>query len=356
MKVGRLTAVAALVAFIACAAGDSPVSGKGQGPVELQAAIAPEDVTFTTSCKGVLCTFEATSSTNTGSVVTWVWDWGDGTTVTRTTPIAKKIFASPGIYNVTLTITNAGGQSASATKPDTLLAEPVGMTKVTETGFNCVTGCDEWPWFDQLYPGAASVVPDPTAPKSPPAVVWQNFTSLLPGGSSPGSFGLKLSQYQTIYVAIWMKLSENYQGHGSGVNKVLHFFTRPGTGGSNVAIFNIRGSGNGTLVPAFLMQALAMTPGEINLDASPSVCRTERGRWTRYEMVLRNNTPGMSDGSATLWMDGVKCIERAGLAFVREGQINKWSEIWWSPTWGGVGDRILSPFYEAVDHIYISGK
>lgn len=235
--------------------------------------------------------------------------------------------------------------------------EPVGMTKLTETGFNCVNGCGEWGWWDQLYPGSGTVVNDLTAPKSPGNIVAQNFTPSLTGGSSPGSFGTSLTQRQTIYVAIWMKLSPNFEGHPSGVNKVLHFFT---AGGRNTVILNVRGSGAGTLVPGFLTQGLAASyqgqGTEVNFDAGASTCTIARGSWAKYELLMKNNTPGAPDGTLELWMNGAKCVTATGLTIVGAGQNNKWEDVWWSPTWGGVGSSPSQTFFEAVDHIYISGK
>jgi hypothetical protein len=184
-----------------------------------------------------------------------------------------------------------------------------------------------------------------------------NYTPSLTAGMSPASFGTSLAQNQTIYTAIWMKLSSNYQGHTSGVNKVLHFFTK---GGRNTVIFNIRGGGGGTLVPGFLTQGLAASyqgqGTEINFDAPASTCTVARGAWAKYELLMKNNTPGVADGTLELWMNGTKCVTATGITIVGAGQNNKWEDIWWSPTWGGVGGTPTTSFYEAVDHIYISGK
>jgi hypothetical protein len=237
--------------------------------------------------------------------------------------------------------------------------EPPGMKRLTETGFNCVNGCGEWGAWDQQYGNAATVAADLNAPKSPSAIVQMNYTPALRPGWAPMSFAPKqgsLPEVQTIYVAIWLKLSSNYQGHSSGVNKVLHFFTH-GESSNNIAIFNIRGGGSEPLVPGFLFQRLATVPREINLDAPPGICTVHRGQWAHYEMVLESNTPGVPNGVATLWMNGSKCVEKRNVTFVAHGQINKWEQVWWSPTWGGAGGpRPATSFYEQVDHLYVSGK
>jgi PKD repeat protein len=325
---------------------------------------------FTANCVLLVCSFDASSSSDNAGIVNYAWNFG-GSIINRTTALISNTFLVTGTVSVSLTVRDAAGLTGTVTKSVSMSAgstststpsgggaEPSGMTKLTETGFNCINGCGEWGAWDQQYSGAANMVVDPTAPKSGSNVVQMNYTPSLRAGWAPMSFAPKsgsLPQKQTLYVAIWLKLSNNYVGQVSGVNKVLHFFT-PRSSGGNVAIFNIRGSGSGTLVPAFLLQGLATSPSAINLDAAASVCTTVRGKWTKYEMVLKNSTPGVSDGTATLWMDGKKCVERTGLAFVRAGDSNKWETIWWSPTWGGTGSNPTTSFSESVDHIYVSGK
>jgi hypothetical protein len=73
-------------------------------------------------------------------------------------------------------------------------------------------------------------------------------------------------------------------------------------------------------------------------------------------MVLVNNTPGVADGSIEYWTNGVKCGDFRNIGFVGSGQNNKWEEIMWSPTWGGIGGSITETFSIHVDHMYISGK
>jgi PKD repeat protein len=370
LNVERIATTAIVSAFVACAAVDSSAPAElalslraerrdARPQLNQQAGILPENVRYTASCNGLFCTFDARASIDPAGIVKWAWDWGDGTTVVRTTPTAKKLFANPGISDVTLTVTNAADLSGSVTKPDTILAEPAGMTKLTETGFNCINGCGEWGAWDAQYAEAATMGVDPTAPKSPGAVVRMNYLPLLRGGWAPMSFAPgnnTLPQKKTIYVAIWMKLSSNFQGHPSGVNKVLHFWTK---NGRNTIVFIFRGSGSGTLVPAFATQGMSgpyQGATEVNFNSRPEACTTVRDRWHRYEMVLTNNTPGGPDGTAQLWMDGAMCLNVSGLTYVGAGQNNKWEQIWWSPTWGGVNGSVFAPFAQVVDHIYVSGK
>ena len=69
---------------------------------------------FTSSCAGLTCRFDSTSSTDTdGNVTRYAWSFGDGSTSTSASPLHT--FASAGPYNVTLTVTD----NAAATNTKT---------------------------------------------------------------------------------------------------------------------------------------------------------------------------------------------------------------------------------------------
>lgn len=63
---------------------------------------------------GAAATFDASSSLSPiGTVVSYAWDFGDGNTLTTASPEINHIYALPGNYNVTLTVTNTAGTSTS---------------------------------------------------------------------------------------------------------------------------------------------------------------------------------------------------------------------------------------------------
>jgi PKD repeat protein len=329
----------------------------------VDAANASPQTGFTSVCAGTVCVYEGAGTLNGLGVTRWEWSWGDGSSLVRTNPVSKKIFPAPGIYSVTLVVTNSAGDTESTVRADTLTAEPFGMTRLAENNFTCLTACQNGWSLSTGYPDAAVIVRDPTAPKGDSSVMQQNFASILAGGSSPATIGAGLSQKQTVYVTMWMKMSDNYLGHPTGINKAIHFWTR----GRNIAVFIVRGTGSGPLVAAFNLQGLALpfrwTSGssevvstEANLLPNVNPCPVTRGKWHRYEMLLSNNSPGAADGRIQYWLDGVKCGDFDQIGFVPAGQNNKWEEISWSPTWGGVGGNISESFFVQMDNLYVSGK
>jgi PKD repeat protein len=82
------------------------------------AATAPPKSAFTFKANGLTVNF---ADASTGGPTTWSWDFGDGTTSGQQNPIHP--YATAGNYTVTLTVSNAGGSSAS-TQIVTVTAPP----------------------------------------------------------------------------------------------------------------------------------------------------------------------------------------------------------------------------------------
>ena len=86
---------------------------------------APPTANFTYTTAGLTANFTDTSSDSDGSIVSRSWTFGDGGSSTATNP--SRTYASAGTYNVTLTVTDDDGASASTTKSVTVTA-PSGFT------------------------------------------------------------------------------------------------------------------------------------------------------------------------------------------------------------------------------------
>ncbi|MBN1248877.1 MAG: S8 family serine peptidase [Anaerolineae bacterium] len=74
----------------------------------------PPTAFFTYLCSGTACTFDATGSGDPdGTIDTYAWDFGDGTTATGPTP--SHTYAASGEYNVALTVTDNEEASDTST-------------------------------------------------------------------------------------------------------------------------------------------------------------------------------------------------------------------------------------------------
>ncbi len=82
---------------------------------------------FTFACTGLTCSFDgSTSSDPDGSVASYAWNFGDGTTGTGAA--SSKTYASAGTRTVTLTVTDNGGATGSTSQPVTTTAPSTGIT------------------------------------------------------------------------------------------------------------------------------------------------------------------------------------------------------------------------------------
>ncbi len=62
-------------------------------------------------------TFNASSSYDPdGVIVSYAWDFGDGNTTVTSAPVVKHVYASPGTYTVSLTVTDNLSASSTASK------------------------------------------------------------------------------------------------------------------------------------------------------------------------------------------------------------------------------------------------
>ena len=73
---------------------------------------------ITSTCQKATCSLDGSGSRDDSGIVSYAWNFGDGTTLTSTTPLVKHTYAAKGNYSVTvsLTVTDAGGLTGSAQK------------------------------------------------------------------------------------------------------------------------------------------------------------------------------------------------------------------------------------------------
>lgn len=198
------------------------------------------------------------------------------------------------------------------------------------------------------------IVTDPTAPGSPPFVAQARYPVGFGDGRSPlyVERDVEDEEHSRLYVCLWVKLSESWQGHGSGVNKIGFVWTD----GSPVVTMAAVGSGEASLVPQIRLQDL---PSDVesarNLQPDVEDATIRRGTWHRWEVLLVMNDWAEANGEVRWWIDGRKVGDHRNLRFVDAAADGVWERVAWRPTWGGRGDAVREPMYMWLDHLYVSG-
>jgi len=94
---------------------DDGATGSISKPVTVTAPNIPPTASFTYTISGLTVNFTDTSTDPDGTIISWLWNFGDGSTSTLQNP--THTYAAGGTYTVTLTVTDDDGatDSASAT-------------------------------------------------------------------------------------------------------------------------------------------------------------------------------------------------------------------------------------------------
>lgn len=239
--------------------------------------------------------------------------------------------------------------------------EPAGSTTISERSWDAT---NEDSWLVTNREGTYRITSDATAPHGAPLVGEMEYrgessTGANNGypdtGTEPASVMKSLGAvYQRAYLSKWLKYSNPFKGHFSGVNKQDHFWIA----GGNRVYLSAHGSGTGALQPRVILQG---TPGG-NRNLVPNIVPDAvitRGQWHRWELERVCNTAGNADGIIRLWLDGVLILEYTDVQFVTAGESHVWTDHEWAPTWGGTGsntDRVVVTQYQRQCWTYLSGR
>lgn len=168
------------------------------------------------------------------------------------------------------------------------------------------------------------------------------------GGSAPGYAERSHDGCKTLYIDYTAKLSSNFYGHPTGVNKQFYEWAA----GAPIFFLEAFGGGNGALTPRVVLQN---TPADTVL--SPNVVPTAsipRGIPYRMEVLLNGNSAGNADGSVDWWLDGVKVGSQKGLRFT--SGLTQFDICTIRSVWGGLGGTVPATMTFDISRFYMSGK
>ncbi|HSM03397.1 MAG TPA: Ig-like domain-containing protein [Longimicrobiales bacterium] len=156
-----------------------------------------------------------------------------------------------------------------------------------------------------------------------------------------------------------VRLSNNFHGHRSGVNKFRYWTTdnRPrtyiafiGPDDSRLTLgMNIGGWPEG---------AAALRWNSAENHASPTLeqATVTRGVDHTIETLIYVGTPGRSDGFVRAWLNGVLILDFRNLAIIASGTRAEIEQVHFAPVWGGVGDVLPNNQTLSVAHTYVSHR
>ena len=222
--------------------------------------------------------------------------------------------------------------------------EPAGLTRIADNGFDLLEG-NGWAMLDNRQ-GLVSLVDDPHAPASPPSVLQYSY----PAGFSdagPGAAEHLLPSVREVFVGIWWKVSDPWQGHPSNVNKIQILFPNEGGDLYMVMYGEPGGPYEIRVIPQFRnMDPYWMLP---NVGHVPVTL----GQWHRIEWLVRYNTSSdPPNGVVRWWLDGVLIGDHTDVRFPDSPLVAyKISAIW-----GGIGGRKAESDYYWYDDVHLSGR
>jgi hypothetical protein len=221
--------------------------------------------------------------------------------------------------------------------------EPSGMSLISDYGFsdpipitNNDTQIGSSGWI--ATNNSATMKSDGTAPLSASSVADFTYPTGMQSGTAPGTIWRGVGGQKQLYVGFWWKVSNPWQGDGSGVNKIAFFWV-----GNSATYLAMYGSPGGPFELNFLTEFSGQTPTWIRPTVSHPVTL---GSWHKVEAYLDANA-----GMYHWWIDGIKLGDVSYP--IPTGGFTQFS---FSPTWGGMGDTKRETDYYRFDHVHLSAK
>ena len=301
---------------------------------------------------GATVTLSATTRDSGGNILTGrgvTWSTSDASIASVNSSSGLVTAAGAGTATITATSEGkTGTASVTVTDPPPPPPpgsgnEPSGMSLLIDRPFNSLTEDASW------LTSGLSIAQDASAPKSPSGVIRGTYPTGFVGGSGPGYAEKPHNGSRVLYISYWAKLSSNWWGHLTGVNKQFYEWAD----GKPMFFLDAHGVGTGGLTPEVTLQG-TLSDAVYSPNLVPSA-RIPRGQWYHIEILLTGNTSGSTNGAVDWWLDGVHVGSITSGVRYTSGTTS-WNEFAFRPVWGGLTDVVPATMTLDLDQLYVSGK
>ncbi|HEV2750269.1 MAG TPA: Ig-like domain-containing protein [Gemmatimonadales bacterium] len=221
--------------------------------------------------------------------------------------------------------------------------EPAGLSVISDQPWDAVTSLG-WSLQFGVMP---LIVADPSAPLSPPDVLQITYPIGFASGSAPSTVIHSLPGTKQLYVGMWWKPSNPWQGNDSNANKIQYVFTN-GSGSVFMVMYGPRGGPYELRVfPQFNTSSdVWLTPNVMNVPVT-------LGQWHKIEWLLvYNTTTSPPNGICRWWLDGQLLGDYYNVQFPSEPLA--FYKV--APVFGGNGGPKVETDYYWYDHVHLSGR
>jgi hypothetical protein len=163
------------------------------------------------------------------------------------------------------------------------------------------------------------------------------------GGGTEARFEIPAAyQRNEIFVGYYVQVNPQWQGHDSGINKMI-FLADGGSSGFSAMWYEMFGSGSSPL-DLYVVNQSGGSPAGFHENVNQ--IEFTRGVWHKVEIYQHQGQPGI----VRVWVDDVLAVDRADV-YTRAAPLDA---VAISGIWGGVGDVKLQFDYMRFDRIHIS--
>jgi len=320
--------------------------------------------------------------------VTWTVTHGNGVVSADTTTVSDSgtsavgytVGDTPGTDSVRATL--AGTTDAvtfavvAGERRSPWPGEPAGFKPITDWPYNLLvtrsdgavsTGANVW--NQSPGTGLAAVVPDSSAPLSPPNVLEITYPVGLPSGSEPWTLYFNPRPAgREFYTAFWWKANAGWQGDPSGINKII-FWQDSAPASANLIVMMNNQRQPDYVLTVTLEFNQASNAQLVNSAGGGTVWHVfgnvhgnyviVPGNWYRIELYFKGSTtPTSQDGVLRWW-----ATKRGDWSPTQVGDYTNvnfdtpnFIQFSFAPTWGGnSGVAKRRKDYYRIDHVHLSG-